>query len=65
MRDLSRDARFLSINGATVRKQGTLAEIVAAVAARGIGGIAPWRNQIEACGLKEAARLIRDHPANR
>lgn len=61
MRDLSRDARFLSINGATVRKQGTLAEIVAAVAARGIGGIAPWRNQIEACGLKEAARLIRDN----
>lgn len=61
MRDLSRDARLLSINGATVRKQGTLAEIVAAVAARGIGGIAPWRDQIEACGLEEAARLIRDN----
>ena len=61
MRDLSRDARLLSINGATVRKQGNLAEIVAAVAARGIGGIAPWRDQLAECGVKVAARLIREH----
>jgi len=60
MRDLSRGARLLSINGATVRKQGTLADIITGVAARGIGGIAPWRDQVAALGLKETARLIRD-----
>jgi len=61
MRDLSRGAQLLSINGATLRKQGNLAEIVAAIAARGIGGIAPWRDQVAALGLKETARLIREH----
>ena len=61
MRDLSRDARLLSINGATIRKQGNLAEIIAAISARGIGGIAPWRDQVEALGIKETGRLIREH----
>ena len=55
MRDLSRSPRLLSVNGATVRKQGTLPEIIDAVASRGIGGIAPWLDQLQATGAQEAA----------
>jgi sugar phosphate isomerase/epimerase len=58
MRDLSQSPRLLSVNGATVRKQGTLSEIIEAIAARGIGGIAPWRDQLQATGLRESARRI-------
>jgi sugar phosphate isomerase/epimerase len=58
MRDLSRSPRLLSVNGATVRKQGTLPEIIDAVASRGIGGIAPWRDQLQTTGLEDSARRI-------
>jgi sugar phosphate isomerase/epimerase len=51
----------LSINTATVRRQWNLTEAIDAVARAGIAGIAPWRNQVHACGLKAAARRIRDH----
>jgi sugar phosphate isomerase/epimerase len=61
MRDLSQDSRFLSINTATIRAQGTLAEIIEAVARAGIPGLSPWRDQVEACGLAAAARLIKAH----
>jgi sugar phosphate isomerase/epimerase len=61
MRDLSRDNRHLSINTATLRRERPLAEIVPALAAAGIPGIGPWREQIEAIGIKAAARLIGDH----
>ncbi len=61
MRDLARAPQLLSVNGATVRKQGTLPEIIDAVASRGIGGIAPWRDQLQATGLQEAARRIEGH----
>jgi sugar phosphate isomerase/epimerase len=60
MRDLSGDSRFLSINTATVRAQGSLPEIIDALARAGIPGISPWRDQVEACGLAEAVRRIKD-----
>jgi len=41
----------LSINLATVREQFTLAQAVDAVA--------PWRDQVQAAGLKEAAAMVR------
>jgi hypothetical protein len=49
-----------SINTATVRAQWSLPEIVAGCARRGIGRVAPWRDQIAATGLKESAQRIRD-----
>jgi len=61
MRDLARAARLLAVNGATVRKQGDFAQIIDAIAAHGIGGIAPWRDQLAECGLKEAAKRIAGH----
>jgi len=61
MRDLSRDNRYLSINTATLRRERPLAEVVPALAAAGIPGIGPWREQIQAIGIKAAARLIGDH----
>jgi sugar phosphate isomerase/epimerase len=61
MRDLSRDNRFLSINTATLRRERPLAEVVPALAAAGVPGIGPWREQIQAAGIKAAARLIGDH----
>jgi sugar phosphate isomerase/epimerase len=61
MRDLSRDNRYLSINTATLRRERPLAEVVQALSAAGIPGIGPWREQIQAAGIKAAARLIGDH----
>ena len=61
MRDLSRDNRFLSINTATLRRERPLAEVVPALAAAGVPGIGPWREQIQAAGIETAARLIGDH----
>src|SRR5215470_16072699 len=61
MRDLSRDTRFLSINTATLRRERPLAEVVSALAKAGIPGIGPWREQIQAIGIKAAAKLIGDH----
>ncbi len=59
MRDLSGDNRFLSINTVTVREQGGLGEIIDAVARAGIPGIAPWRDQAQACGIAAAASRIK------
>jgi len=60
MRDLSNDTSLLAINGATVRQRWTLPEIIDGCARYGIGGISPWRDQIEAYGLANAARQIRE-----
>jgi len=54
------DSELLSINTATVRKQWSLPEIVSGCGHRGIRFIAPWRDQVAATGLKEAAQRIRD-----
>src|ERR1700710_1096448 len=60
MRDFSADHRWLSLNTATVRKQGGLAEIVDACARHGIRAIDPWRDQVAAIGLDRAERLVRN-----
>ena len=54
------DPSLLSLNGATVRAQWSLPEIIAGCTRHGIGGIAPWRDQVAATGLAETARRIRD-----
>lgn len=60
MRDFSSDHRWLSLNTATVRKQGDLAQIVDACARHGIRAIDPWRDQVAAIGLERAVRVVRD-----
>lgn len=60
MRDFSSDHRWLSLNTATVRKQGDLVEIIDACAKHGIRAIDPWRDQVAAVGLDRAARAVRD-----
>jgi sugar phosphate isomerase/epimerase len=60
MRDFSKDHRWLSLNTATLRKQGDLAEIIEACARHGIRAIDPWRDQVNAIGLERAAKLVRD-----
>ncbi|HVW69122.1 MAG TPA: sugar phosphate isomerase/epimerase [Steroidobacteraceae bacterium] len=49
----------LSINLATVRQQYGFPAAVDACLAQGITAIAPWRDQVEAIGLEEAARIVR------
>jgi len=51
----------LSLNTATVRKQWNLAQMIDGCARHGIRGISPWRDQVEAMGVKEAAKAIRAH----
>ena len=60
MRDFSADHRWLSLNTATVRKQGDLAQIIDACARHGIRAIDPWRDQVAAIGLDRAVRAVRD-----
>ncbi len=60
MRDFSADHRWLSLNTATVRKQGNLIEIIEACARHGIRAIDPWRDQVATVGLERAARAVRD-----
>jgi sugar phosphate isomerase/epimerase len=60
MRDFSADHRWLSLNTATVRKQGDLVQIIDACARHGIRAIDPWRDQVAALCLDRAARAVRD-----
>jgi sugar phosphate isomerase/epimerase len=60
MRDFSADHRLMSLNTATVRKQGDLVEIIDACARHGIRAIDPWRDQVAAVGLDRAVRAVRD-----
>src|SRR6201998_413102 len=60
MRDFSGDHRWLSLNTATVRRQGNLAEISEACARHGIRAIDPWRDQVATVGLDRAVRAVRD-----
>ena len=53
--------RNLSINLATVRQQFTLGQAVDACLAQDITAIAPWRDQVHATGLAEAAEIIRSN----
>jgi len=54
------DPSLLSLNAATVRAQWTLPQIIDGCARHGIRGIAPWRDQVAATGLGDAAKRIRD-----
>jgi sugar phosphate isomerase/epimerase len=60
MRDFSADHRWLSLNTATVRKQGDLSAIIDACARHGIRAIDPWRDQVASVGLDRAVRAVRD-----
>ena len=60
MRDFSSDHRWLSLNTATVRKQGDLLEIIETCARHGIRAIDPWRDQVASVGLERAVRAVRD-----
>src|SRR5579863_187319 len=60
MRDFSADHRWLSLNTATVRKQGDLLAIIDACARHGIRAIDPWRDQVAAVGLERAVRAVRE-----
>ncbi|MEV8467557.1 sugar phosphate isomerase/epimerase family protein [Fluviibacterium sp. DFM31] len=53
-------AQDLSLNTATVSKQWDLAECIDGCARHGIGGISPWRDRLQECGVDRAAKLIRD-----
>lgn len=60
MREFSSDHRWLSLNTATVRKQGDLVQIIDACAKHGIRAIDPWRDQVASVGLGRAVRAVRD-----
>lgn len=53
------DHSRLSINTATTRAQWTLKEAIDGYAKAGVKGISPWRDQIAAMGLANAAKAIR------
>lgn len=61
MRDFSKDHRWLSMNTATVRKQGDLLQIIDACARHGIGAISPWRDQVAHVGLDRAVKAVNAH----
>src|SRR5918998_3904956 len=60
MRDFSGDHRALSINTATVRKQGDLVAIVETCARADIRAISPWRDQVATVGLARAVAAVKD-----
>ncbi len=60
MRDLWADHALLSLNTATVRKQGDLLAIVEACARHGVRAVSPWRDQVAAVGLEPAVRAVKD-----
>lgn len=60
MRDLSNDRALLSLNTATVREQWDLRAMVEGCMRHGVGGISPWRDKLQECGVDEAARMIAD-----
>ena len=62
MRNLADDGtlQHLSLNTATVRKHGDLFTILEAAKRHGISCLSPWRDQVEAAGLKRTVKAIRD-----
>jgi sugar phosphate isomerase/epimerase len=53
--------RGISLNLATTRQQWGFAEAVDGCLRAGITAISPWRDQIAAIGLEEAARIVREN----
>ena len=61
MRDLSRGGlEHLALNWATVRERWNLGRAIEGCVRHGFAGIAPWREPVQAMGVKEAGRRIRD-----
>lgn len=54
-------AAQMSLNTATVKQQCNLQEAIEACARHGIGGISPWRDKLQECGVHEASKMIKDH----
>ncbi len=50
----------LSLNTVTVKERWGLAECIEGCARHGIPGISPWRDVLQAMGVEQAARAIRD-----
>jgi len=50
----------VSLNLATVRKQWSMREAVAAAARHGFAGVAPWREMVQELGIADSAKLFRD-----
>ena len=61
LRDFSHNDRWLSINTATLRRQGDLIQILEGCARAGIRAVAPWRDQVAAIGIERAARCLHDN----
>jgi sugar phosphate isomerase/epimerase len=61
MRDFSGGHEWLSLNTATVRKQGNLLQIIEACARHEIRAISPWRDQVAAVGLEAARAAVVRH----
>jgi sugar phosphate isomerase/epimerase len=59
MRDLTNDAGLLAINSATV-KAWSLQQLVEGCQRAGIRAIAPWRDIVQAAGVENAGRMIRN-----
>ncbi|HVG52211.1 MAG TPA: sugar phosphate isomerase/epimerase [Xanthobacteraceae bacterium] len=59
MRDFSNDHSALAINSATV-KSLNLQQLVDGCARAGITAIAPWRDLVQAVGIPQAGKMIRD-----
>jgi sugar phosphate isomerase/epimerase len=55
------DPAKLSLNTATTRVRWGLAQAIEGCARHAIRGIAPWRDQLAAMGVRNAARAIRRH----
>jgi sugar phosphate isomerase/epimerase len=59
MRDFSNDHSALAINSATV-KAWSLQQLVDGCARANISGIAPWRDLVQAVGISQAGKIVRD-----
>ncbi len=61
MRDLAKGGLdHLSLNWATVREAWGMAQAIEGCARHGIPAIAPWREPVQALGVRETARRLRD-----
>lgn len=59
MRDLTGKPELYSINTATLGFRSPLTAIIDACAERGIGGIAPWRRELEGHNLQDISRRLK------
>ena len=55
------DPQRLSLNTATTKERWGLAQAIEGCARHGIRGISPWRDQLQAMGVAQAAASIRAH----